>query len=185
LTRAIDPAALTDLERLLAASVSIPTAGELRSARLGLVADLVAAGTGEIPGVADYLAARRQRAATGETWPAPSTLLAAFGDWVTVVRAAMRLSRGEVRNVPHTHRNRREASPPYTRAEVIAALGRFRAWKGDWPEGAFEWERWAAEVRRLAREGGKPDPRLPGQATIKKLFGSFGHALGAAERSGG
>jgi hypothetical protein len=108
--------------------------------------------------------------------------LAAFGDWLTVVRAAMRISHGQLTSVSHTHRNRRSASRPYTQAEVIAALGRLEDRKGSWPEGPYEWERWATEIRRLARDGGKPDPRLPTQATILKLFGSFEGALATARR---
>ena len=180
LLRTMDSVALNDLERLLAASVAIPTAGELRSARLGLMVELLGDGTGEVPSVAAYLELRARRASAGEIWPAPSTLLVAFGDWLTVVRAAMRVSRGQLASVAHTHRPRRIPSPPYTPAEVIDALRRFRAWNDSWPSGPHEWERWASETRRLAREQGGRDARVPTQATIRRLFGAFERAVRAA-----
>jgi hypothetical protein len=183
LVRALSPQAVADLERLLVNSIGAPSAAELREARLGLLVEMVSAGDGQIPAVRDYLELRGRRAQAGEDWPTASSLLAAYGSITAAARAAMRLHHdGSQARVPHTHRHARSYSS-YTREEVVAALGRFQREHGSWPRSELEFLTWGEALRRAARQGGHPDPRVPTAKPIRKLFGAFGRALTVASAS--
>ena len=168
----------TDLKRLLARSLSSPTSGERRQARLGLLIDLVRQSQGEVPAVVDYEAARQGRARRGETWPTHSTLVRAYGGhWLAAVRAAMRLAfdglKGRVsdREQRHTH------VPSYTADEVVEAI--LACWhdlglRPDGPGPSFpEYLEWISIRRTVSRMAGKSPPRLPSRDPIDRLFGSW------------
>lgn len=171
-----------DLYRLLSHSVAAPTPAEIREARLGLMLDLVAEGTGEFIGVERYEGARAERAADGEIWPAHATLCGVFGSWTDVVSLAMRLAHdGTSSGVPHTKRHLKDHAPPYLRDDVLDALTRCASDLGGWP-GEWEYYEWARVSRMLARDAGKSTRRFPGRGPICRLFGDFGRAVNVAQR---
>jgi len=57
--------------------------------------------------------------------------------------------------------------------------GRFKRRFGDWPT-RWEFEAWRPLKRRLAREHGNPEPRIPSLQQIPKIFGSFDRAVEVA-----
>lgn len=174
--------AIEDLERLISNDLGAPTPAELREARLGLLIEVVSSGDGEIPRTRDYDEVRKHRAqAKSEEWPAASTLVESYGSFLAAVKAAMRLHHeGSAARVPHTHRHARSYKR-YSRDEVIAALRSFRDQHGSWPRSRLEYLTWAATVRRIKRNGGHPDPRLPSAKPVRALFGGFQRALAVAE----
>ncbi len=174
--------AIEDLERLISNDLGSPTSAELREARLGLLIELIADGNGEIPRTRDYDEMRKHRAQTrGEEWPTASTLVESYGSFLAAVKGAMRLHHdGSAARVPHTHRHARPYKR-YSRDEVVAALRSFRDQHGSWPRSELEYLTWATTVRRIKRNGGHPDPRLPSAKPIRTLFGSFQRALKVAE----
>ena len=170
------------LRRLLAHSISAPSASERRELRLGLLLDLIADNQGVVPSVVEYREARAQRKEQGEEWPSDSTLIRGFGHWIAVVKAATRLSfEGSRARVPSSYRHSKRHRS-YTRQEVIAALDECRRWTGEWPT-QWVYEEWAKLRRDAARRAGLPQPRLPILKPIRKTFGSFSHALNAAKRA--
>jgi hypothetical protein len=73
---------LQQLHDLLAHSVAAPSPAERREAHLGLVVDLIAKGTGEVPTPGDYNRVRAEREAAGEKWPTIEQLSTRYGHWV-------------------------------------------------------------------------------------------------------
>ena len=190
LTSALPESAAGELERLLANSLGAPKAAELRERRLGLLVELVSQGQGEIPTVRRYEQSRQARMTDpratpyDNAWPAASTLINAYGSFLAAVRAAMRLNwDGSAARIPHTHRHAKPISKAYTREEVITALRKFRDDHGSWPRSELEYLTWGETLRRLRREGGHTDPRIPTAKPIRKLFGSFERAVELAIRA--
>lgn len=174
---------LRDLERLLLADLASPSGAELREAGLGLLIEMVADGSGEVPPTEDYDRLRDERQLTGERWPDSTTLIRAYSNtWTIAVRAAMRLSfEGSAARVAHTHKHGRGRGHDYTREEVLAALVWFRdEHNGRWPE-ATQFYAWGEQLRRAARKGGHPDPRIPTRPVVHRLFERFGLARAAAQ----
>lgn len=183
--RSLSPDAAADVERLLAHAVGLPKPAVLREARLGLLIEMVSDGSGLVPSVRDYLAAREQRRQRGEQWPAPSSLIAAYGSFLTAVKAAMKLATlGTPARVAPSHHHSREPSKAFTRTEAAAALRAFHDKHGYWPR-SQEWGDWSALSRRLARQHGRPDPRLPNLTALRRLFGTFERAIVVARRASG
>jgi hypothetical protein len=178
IVHAFPPEAIEDLERLISNELGAPTSAELREARLGLLIELISTGDGEIPRTRDYDGVRKLRAQTrDEEWPAASTIVESYGSFLAAVKAAMRLHHeGSAARVPHTHRHARPYKR-YSRNEVVAAIRSFRDQHGSWPRSELEYLTWATTVRRIKRNGGHPDPRLPSAKPIRTLFGGFQRAL--------
>lgn len=179
-----------DLQRLLRHSITAPRPSELREARLGLLIDLVSDGSGEVPSSDDYNRVRGEREEIGQTWPAHTTLIRAYGGhWLAAVRAAMRVAYSDTAiNVA--------ASPgyfgsrlAYSRDEVAAAIA--SCWRnlGLDPDGPGptqeEYLEWAGLTRRARRLAGKPDPRLPGSSAVRRLCGNWGRAVALATSQSG
>ena len=92
----------------------------------------------------------------------------------------MRLNgRGAPARVPSSYHHAVGRRKAYTRNEVVWALERFKRTFGDWPT-QWEFEAWRPLERRLARERGNPEPRIPSLQQIRKLFGSFDRAVQVA-----
>jgi hypothetical protein len=184
LAPALPEATATDLKRLLSRSLTSPTSGEKRQARLGLLIDLVRQSPGQVPAVAAYNAARAERANYGESWPTHSSLLRAHGGhWLAAVRAAMGVAFDGARaKVPHReHRNTH--APAYSPNEVLEAVA--ACWRdlaldpgGDGPT-LGEYLEWVGLRRSGARLAGKPAPRLPGRDPIRRHFKTWDKLLPA------
>ncbi len=174
-----------DLMRLLSHRIAAPTSAEIRQARLGLMLDVISPRTGEFVPVDVYEAARKERIAQGEDWPAASTLILAYGDWISVVELSFRLWRdGTSSGVPHSTHHQRKHTPPYRRQDITDALRRCRTELGGWPS-QQEYYEWARVSRDLSRRAGQPTDRFPGRGPIRKLFGDFDQALSSARRQAG
>jgi hypothetical protein len=175
--------AATDLKRLVGHSISLPSPAELREARLGLLIDLVENGSGEVPSAEVYEAERSKRREDGETWPAASTLIHAYGGhWLAAVRSAMRVAFESIRRVPSNYAHARPAAS-YTRDECLAALIACSDALESEPT-MQEYLEWATLTRRLSRLNGQSDPRLPGRKQILKAWGTFERLLAALRRRG-
>jgi hypothetical protein len=173
----------TDLKRLLGHSISLPSPAELREARLGLLIDLVENGSGEVPSVEAYEGVRSKRRDEGETWPAATTLIHAYGGhWLAAVRSAMRVAFESRRRVPSDYAHARLRAS-YTREECLAAFVASSEALGSEPS-MQEYLEWAALTRRLNRLSGRPDPRLPGRKQIMKAWGTYERLLAALRRRG-
>lgn len=172
---------LRDLERLLLADLAAPSGAELREARLGLLMQVVSDGSGQIPRADDYDTLREVRHALGERWPDSTTLIRAYSRWAVAVRAAMRLAfDGGAQRVAHTHKHG-QGRRDYTRAEVIDAVLRFREEHGGRCPTATQFYAWGEHLRRAARNGGHPDPRVPTRPALRRKFPRFSLAVAAAK----
>jgi hypothetical protein len=173
---------LRDLERLLLADLATPSGAELREARLGLLMEMVSDGSGQIARADVYDALREHRQALGERWPDSTTLIRAYSQrWAVAVRAAMRLAfDGGAQRVAHTHKHG-QGRRDYTREEVVTAVRRFHEQHdGRWPA-ATQFYAWGEYLRRAARNGGHPDPRVPTRPALRKKFPRFSLAVAAAK----
>lgn len=181
LVPALSHRTLKDLERLLAARLAEPTPAQRREARIGLLMELIE-DTGEVPGAAHYDAARRKRQSVGEIWPSRATLNTIYGDWFTTCDAAMRLVFEG--GPPYCREGQHGArfAAAYTRGEIVAAITRFRSDYGAWPT-STQWVMWSQNLRRLARRGGHPDPRIPSMKPIRRRFGTYQRAVDVARRA--
>jgi len=172
--------AARDLSRLLSQALAQPELANERQARLGLLIDLVSAGRGYVT-VADYQAARAERAKQGEKWPDASTLSRAMGHWLSAMQAATRFwfDGGPARVGAQRSYAGRHAG--YRPREIVAALRGFEREHGVWPT-AWEWERYIAIRRRLDRRSGRAR-RWPALDQLRKAYGSFEGAVEAARRT--
>lgn len=164
---------VADLSRLLQRRLTNFDYKAVRYARLGLLIDIVSAGTGELPSTRDYECQRERRMQTGETdWPTHSTLTVAYGGWVRAVRAAMLLwLDGSSSRTPNSnHHNSFE--PAYGHQEAVDAVRACRDALGLWPT-EWEYDEWRRVSRELARNSGCPYPRYPGRGVWRKLFGTW------------
>jgi hypothetical protein len=171
---------VTDLARLLSASLADPSFIQRSTIRLGVLIGVVADGTGEIPSTRAYDDARKA-AVDGDAFPTASGLSRVYGGWLNAVEAAMAIHFND-----HARRAVRSGAwtglhPRYTREEVVAAILRFRDTFGAFPS-RTEFERWGRIARRLARAGGHPDPRIPTAGPVKKSYPNFAAAVEAAQR---
>jgi len=174
---------VVDLGRLLQKRLTTFNPQVTRYARLGLLIELVSDGTGVLPSTREYEAARAERAARGETdWPAHATLIAAYGSWVSAVRAAMLLWRdGSGSRVPSSTHHM-EFTGAYSFDEAVGALRACYHALGTWPtEG--EYREWRRTARELARNAGVPYSRHPSRDAWGKLFGGWAEFLAAAQRA--
>lgn len=185
LVPALSEATASDLRRLLSHSLTSPTASELREARLGLLIDLVSDGSGLVPGLADYEAARQRRLRQGQSWPSSSTLIQAYGGhWLAAVRSAMRIAfEGTKGRAPSSGHHLRSWSKPYTRQEVVKAVA--ECWRaiGLNPNGAgpsqAEYLDWVDLTKRAARQSGR-SKRLPTQTVLIRLWPGWERLIDAA-----
>lgn len=184
----LGPSDQRHLARQIAHSIAAPSRAALRERVLGLLAELVR--HGEKPTVEQYEAARADRAAQGQHWPAATTLIRRYGrdqderrrardrhgdGWQKACGAAARLvALGATARVPasyrHGGRKRR-----YKRSDVTLAIREFLWLYGDWPS---QWE--YEEHGRVMRLQAAEDPRVPGLQQIATLFGSWDRALEVA-----
>lgn len=172
--------ALEDLEELIGLELTFPSAARLREARLGLLLDMVAVSQGVFPLVREYLAERAARAKLGEDWPDASTISRAYHDWDRACRAAMRLHYlGGAARV-HSETRYQQPRDSYSEEEVMDAIDRFVAAHNTTDPEYIEFFTWGAKLRREANHRGDPDPRIPGPAQVKDLFGDFYRAVAAA-----
>ena len=171
----LSEATASDLRRLLSHSLTCPTAAERREARLGLLIDIVADGSGGIPGVAEYEAARAERQQQSQSWPSSSTLIQAYGGhWLAAVRSAMRIAfDGTGGKAPSSGHHLRKHPTPFRREEVAEALA--QCWRaiGLNPNGAgpsqAEYLDWVDLTKRAARQSRKA-VRLPTQTVVSRLW---------------
>jgi hypothetical protein len=71
-----------DLRALLAHRNATGAPADTRQQRLGLLVEMMATSTGEIPSTAAYGAIREENAKDGEKWPSHTTLIRAYGHWL-------------------------------------------------------------------------------------------------------
>lgn len=157
--------------------IAAPDPVVLRAARLGLVVDMIRAGTGEFPKYQDYDELRRRREEqNGEEWPSSTTLCDAYYGWYYVVRAAMEihLGRGNVQRNPKLRTFENET---YSRLEIDQAVRKCRDEIGFWPS-EWEYSDWSYLARQIAWDKGE-EIRLPGQSQIRVKCGSFDEVVEA------
>jgi hypothetical protein len=176
----LDPDVVTDatardLHRLVSHDVATPTTPQLRIGHLGLLIDLINDCRHYVPEQV-YTDVRAERAASGQVWPAGSTLRTLYGPWELIIDEVSDF----VQRGPASKLNRPGVRPKpkksYTPTEVMSALHRCRHELGIWPS-PWTYELWAQIERRLARN----DPRLPTIKAIAKTFGDWSAAARAAE----
>jgi hypothetical protein len=173
-----------DLHQLLGHHIAAPSPAALRERRLGLLIELIAGGTGEVPGTDQYEALRAEREAAGESWPHHTTLGRLYGNWLAAVKAAMRLHfDGGKARVPASYQHTGDHAE-YTRDEVVHALERFHHRHGTRPT-KWEFGEWRVLERRLARAGGLPEPRIPSFKQARTLFGTYERAIEVASQAVG
>lgn len=170
---------LQQLRALLSHDVHAPSVPRRRAAALGLLSEIVCAGTGELPSRDSYMRLRHQRAGDGQHWPTDEQLIASYGSWLKVLRAVMLLrQRGG-----HARTKTRPAAAAYkqtfTQEEIIFALRRFHRRHQTWPT-PWEFLEWGQLERRHARRHGLDDPRVPGMKQITGAFGDYDTAVEAA-----
>jgi hypothetical protein len=176
--------AAQDLHRLLGNSLAVGSPAERRQAGLGLLIELVA-DDGEFVPTTTYEEIRKERLSKGEEWPAATTLSRLYGHWLAAVRAACRFwFDGGPQRVAGSHRHAVGTQPGYQPAEILSTLLAARRDlelpDGHWPS-QWEYSEWAEVKRRLIRRSGK-GPRIPGLKQIRKAFGGYDRAVGAASR---
>lgn len=183
----LDRTAARDLAALLAEDLATLTTSAIRESRLGLLASLIG-DTGEVPDERSYAALRAARAELGEEWPGLQSLKDAYGSWVAVVEAAMRLSvRGSEGKVPYEYPNtgvRVGSTLKYTREEVVRALRACWNFYGYEPSSTeFQiWRRLRLAAWRASGAGGRRDPRIPSGKVVRRLFGGYQQLLAAERR---
>lgn len=179
IAKALPAATRKQLAAMLAHGIAAPSPPEIRGRRLGLVCELVGRG-GDGLGIADYGDLRSERAS--EDWPAASTLIEHFGSWPAVLELAIRLQfEGHRPPVRASHREGLEGSRPYSREEAMNAIEKAGVVVGRRPALA-EYVEVRRVLRNHARRTGNVPPRMPDQAVIVRLFGSYREALRSAER---
>jgi hypothetical protein len=172
--------AAVDLNRLLGRTLTLPPASELREARLGLLIDLVTDQPGQIPSVDDYSAARARRLAEGETWPAHTSLIRAYGShWLAAVTAAMKVAFAQSKSKISADNHHRTFKKPYTREECRNAVRDCAETLGTTPT-LMEYTDWTILRRRSARAAGQPEPRLPSREALIQRWGSWKNLIRAA-----
>jgi hypothetical protein len=165
-----------ELLRLLVHWLAAPTPAQLRERRIGLLVEIVADETGEVPSTAEY---EDRRTLARGSWPHYATLIRAYGHWLKAVEVAMRMHKlGGVARTPSSFAHG-GARPGYTRTEACFAIEGFERMFGLMPT-EWEFEEWRLLARRLARSAGNPEPRIPGMKQIRKLFGDYARAVETA-----
>jgi hypothetical protein len=180
LVPALTEKAATDLRRLLARTLTLPTPAELREARLGLLIDLVVELEGEVPSIELYNERRARRAdEAGEEWPAHTTLIRAYGStWLAAVKAAMRVAFEGSNHTVSQDNHHRTFVKPYEREECLAAIRHCAQAIGATPS-LMEYNDWTILMRRSHRLAGQREPRLPSRETVLKSWGSWQRLLRA------
>lgn len=179
IAKVLPAATRKQLAAMLAHDIAAPSAPEIRGRRLGLVCELVGE-AGDSLGIHDYGALRAQR--PDEDWPAASTLIEHFGSWPAVLELAIRLQfEGHRPPVRASHRECLETPRPYSREEAMNAIEKAGVVTGRSPALA-EYVEVRRVLRNHARRTGNAPPRMPDQAVIARLFGSYREALRAVIR---
>lgn len=157
--------------------LAAPSPVQLREGNLGLVIDMIRAGTGEFVKYEDYDALRKERQDhLGEEWPSSTTLCDIYFGWLYVVRAAMEiyLGRGNVHRRPRLGVFENQS---YTRAEIDNAIKQCRNEIGFWPS-EWEYSDWSYLTRQIGWDRNNT-PRIPGVDQIRRKCGSFDEAVEA------
>ena len=147
--RAFPDDAARDLHRLLGHRLACPPTAVLRYDRLQLLLRMLLEAA-VLPTFDEY-EARRQADASDA--PAASTLVNAYGHWLSACDAATRFLGNASAQVAHTHRHS-GTYVPYVPREVIDAITRFHDRFGMWPT-KWEYNEWG----RLERQAGAPHRR--------------------------
>jgi len=184
--------AAVDLARLLGHELAAPPRNQQRYSRLGLLIDLVSRDCEFITST-EYERQRQLRPAQTETWPTAESLARAFGGhWLTAVKAAATFFFDGAAKVPASYAGLSSPRTPYTPQEILAALFACRRElelttageetaadpQGGWPT-QWEYVEWVRIKRDLARRSGNGCD-LPGPMQIRRAFGGWDHAIGAA-----
>lgn len=176
-----DAEASFHLYEMLSHRLGCKPAALARYEKLGLLVEIIAEGTGEVPSVETYQRRRAEAADRGESWPSHAALAKAYLGWTRAVDAAMKLHFG-TRQVPVSSRYLKKAfkDGAYSNAEILASIGKCRDAIGFWPT-QWEYQHWGRIQRKLARRSGIT-PRIPGIDVVRRAFGSYDVARNAAER---
>ena len=179
----LPPETRAQLRRRVAQSIAAPTGAELVQARLGLLCDVVAADPDGLPSTGDYERERQRRLKRyGELWPDHETLIDLYHHWFNACRAAERRNEGPHKRVPRSNKHLEDGErTPWTRAEVIDSLLRFRAKYGTLPR-AWELRTWSQATRRGAKARAAGVPRNVPPDKVEALFGGLDEALRETER---
>ena len=169
--RAFPDDAARDLHRLLGHRLACPATGVMRYDRLQLLLRMLL-DAAVVPTFDEY-ETRRQADESGA--PAASTLVNAYGHWLSACNAATRFLGNTSAQVAHTHRHAGHYVP-YVPREVIDAIARFHDLFGTWPT-KWEYNEWGRLERRAARHTGAPDPRIPSMGQVAKAFGTYDCAV--------
>ncbi|MEJ7783462.1 MAG: hypothetical protein WKF96_01580 [Solirubrobacteraceae bacterium] len=169
--RAFPDDAAQDLHRLLGHRLASPPTGVMRYDRLQLLLRMLL-DAAVVPTFDEYEARRR---ADRSDAPAASTLVNAYGHWLSACDAAVRFLGNTSAHVAHTHRHAR-AYVPYVPREVVDAIARFHDRFGTWPT-KWEYNEWGRLERQAARHTGAPDPRIPSMGQVAKAYGTYDRAV--------
>ena len=169
--RAFPDDAARDLHRLLGHRLACPPTAVLRYDRLQLLLRMLLEAA-VLPTFDEYEA---RRLADASDAPAASTLVNAFGHWLSACDAATRFLGNASAQVAHTHRHS-GTYVPYVPREVIDAITRFHDRFGMWPT-KWEYNEWGRLERQAARHTGVRDPRIPSMGQVAKAFGTYDRAV--------
>ncbi|MBK8294069.1 MAG: hypothetical protein IPK93_04550 [Solirubrobacterales bacterium] len=174
LSSALPKKTRNELVRMLGHSVALPTAAELREARLGLLVTMM--GGGRIPTSTEYNLERSARAELSEKWPSHANLVLHFGTWARAAQAALDLHFSITKRRDKARPPQAWPAKPYKRPEILGALETSSEKVGRL---ITQWE--YAELRRVERHlafhRGLRDPRLPSLNVIKRNLGGWDQAI--------
>jgi hypothetical protein len=177
---------LTDLRKMIGATLVQPEPAEERHAQLGLLVQLLVHGLGALPRTRDYDRERRRRRKIGEEWPSSSQLERDFGRWDKAVDIARRLvTKGAAAGIKAIHlresgsRDQVSGSKTYSVLEVVKAIQWCRDVFGHWPT-CSEFLAFGRLERSLAREFDRPLPRVPVQKSWERAYGKWDDCLALA-----
>lgn len=170
--------AVSDLERLLAHSLTVRPAAIRREAVLGLLIQIVSGMKGEVPKLEGYDTIRRDRLGNGETWPSGSSLSRAYGTWANAARMAMRCAFGSPRGITTNSKRQALRSQP-TRADVLDSIRDCAADIGGRPT-QWDYSDWLEVARELDVRAGFGGIARPALTHVRRHFASWDDAIAAA-----
>lgn len=173
--RAFPDEAARDLLRILGHALAAPHPAAERWDVLSPLVVAIRQTGGRFPTVREYEALRDRE------WPdapAASTLTERYGSWLAALTSASHLLSLSRENPVWPYKPPRHR--PYTPAECLAALAKFRKQFGAWPQ-LTEYRAWSRSARRAAHVCGANDPCLPDVKVVLRRFGTFDRALQAAK----
>ncbi len=153
-----DPVAAFHLLEALSHNLATLFPPRERYAKLGLLIRLISVGTGEVPSVEAYDAARTAAKKLGESWPSRSDLNYSYGSWSKAVKAAMETFYSHGR-VSTSTRHARLDKVAYTNDEIVEQLFVCRESIGFEPN-QWEYEEWGPR-RATAQPASRPSASHP------------------------